>query len=140
MSSAATCLQCAPPLAYAGHEHCDLIPSGVSSTVTGYGSESEARTVPLAYRGFRAQADGTVREGLRAQPLLTAMTGGVSVAAAVARFWQNFPKALEADHNTLSIRLFPQQHRDVYELQGGEQKTHTVWLQFDRQHGNFDAR
>ncbi len=35
MSSAATCLQCCPPFAYAGHEHCDLMPSGVSSTLTG---------------------------------------------------------------------------------------------------------
>src|SRR3954466_12088174 len=61
MSSAATCLQCCPPLANAGHEQADLIPSGVSSTLTGYGSESLARTVPLAVMSLTLMSSTTRR-------------------------------------------------------------------------------
>jgi hypothetical protein len=45
-------------------------------------------------------------------------------------FWQNFPKAVEADAETLTLRLFPRQYADVHELQGGEQKTHTFTVLF----------
>ena len=41
-------------------------------------------------------------------------------------FWQNFPKAVEATADSLTLRLFPRQYGDVHELQGGEQKTHDV--------------
>ena len=34
------------------------------------------------------------------------------------------------DGNELNIRLFPCQYNDLFELQGGEQKTHTIYLQF----------
>jgi hypothetical protein len=87
------------------------------------------------FQGYRVTADDyVIAAGQRATPLIAVGDHETRVTAAVDKFWQNFPKALEADHNNLSIRLFPQQYRDVYELQGGEQKTHTVWLQFDRQH------
>ena len=39
-------------------------------------------------------------------------------------------KALEADDDTLTVRLFPRQYADVHELQGGEQKTHTFTVAF----------
>ena len=41
-------------------------------------------------------------------------------------FWQNFPKAIEATPDSLTLRFFPKQYADVHELQGGEQKTHTL--------------
>jgi hypothetical protein len=37
---------------------------------------------------------------------------------------------LEANGNELVLRLFPRQYSDVFELQGGEQKTHTIYLAF----------
>ena len=55
-----------------------------------------------------------------------------SIAGTVEGFWQNFPKALEVNDNRLTIGLFPRQYADVYELQGGEQKTHTAYLYFGR--------
>ena len=93
-------------------------------------------------QGYRVTADDCViAEGQRATPLIAIDDHETCVTATVDKFWQNFPKALEVDQNTLSIRLFPQQYRDVYELQGGEQKTHTVWLQFARRHESMpDAR
>ena len=45
-------------------------------------------------------------------------------------FWQNFPKAIESDGESLVIRLFPAQYADLHELQGGEQRTHELYLAF----------
>ena len=91
--------------------------------------------VTQTFQGYRVTADGRiVNEGKRATPIIAVGDHAIRVTATVDKFWQNFPKALEANHNKLSIRLFPQQYGDVYELQGGEQKTHTVWLQFAGQH------
>src|SRR5262249_50939880 len=55
---------------------------------------------------------------------------GGGIAVAFPEFWQQFPKALEAEGRLLRIRLFPEQFGDPFELQGGEQKTHTFWLSF----------
>ena len=45
-------------------------------------------------------------------------------------FWQQFPKAIDVEDGRLNLRLFPCQYGNPYELQGREQKTHTVWLHF----------
>jgi hypothetical protein len=52
------------------------------------------------------------------------------VAVTVRHFWQNFPKALEADAERLVVHLFPAQAGDLHELQGGEQKTHVAGVAF----------
>ncbi len=54
------------------------------------------------------------------------------VTAALPEFWQQFPKRLRAAAaaNSLCLELFPTGGETPYELQGGEQKTHTVWLHF----------
>jgi hypothetical protein len=52
------------------------------------------------------------------------------LTAAAPEFWQQFPKAIETEGGVLRVRLFPEQFGDLFELQGGEQKTHTVWLHF----------
>jgi hypothetical protein len=44
---------------------------------------------------------------------------------------RNFPKAIEIQGNELIFRLFPRQHDDLFELQGGEQKTQTIFLSFE---------
>ncbi len=68
---------------------------------------------------------------MRASPVVSVGGPSAGITVAVPEFWQQFPKAIDTQENTLNIRLFPGQSRDVFELQGGEQKTHTVWLQFD---------
>ena len=76
----------------------------------------------LKFRGFRCGA----RQGLRAQPELR--KGPLRVA--VPEFWQTFPKVLEHadDDRSVRIGLFPREHGQPFELQGGERKRHTVWL------------
>jgi hypothetical protein len=76
---------------------------------------------------------GTAGEevGLRASPVVAAGDGQSGVTVAVPEFWQQFPKAFDFDGRTLRVGLFPRQFGDLFELQGGEQKTHTVWLDFE---------
>jgi hypothetical protein len=83
------------------------------------------------FQGYCVTADGRVlHEDKRATPVLALHDGSKSLTAVIDKFWQNFPKALAADHNGVTLSLFPPQFGDVYELQGGEQKTHTVYLAF----------
>ncbi len=86
--------------------------------------------VPLAFRGYRLTAGSHERTGLRATPIVTLSRGEHAVGVAVPQFWQNFPKAVEATNDSLTLRLFPKQSADVHELQGGEQKTHTFAVAF----------
>jgi hypothetical protein len=85
-------------------------------------------TVPMQFRGFRLRWGAGSRTGLRATPTVGAVTAeGVPVlAVSVPQFWENFPYAIEGDGQDLSVRFFPRQHGRPFELQGGEQKTHTI--------------
>lgn len=90
--------------------------------------------VMQSFRGYRVTADGyLLEERHRTTPLLVINGANGSVAATIDKFWQSFPKVMEAHGNELILRLFPRQFADVFELQGGEQKTHTVYLGFSGQ-------
>jgi hypothetical protein len=91
--------------------------------------------VPCPFRGYRIRKDGKEWKGLRASPVVSVEGPTCAVAAAVPEFWEQFPKAVEADDQGLRVRLFPAQYGDLFELQGGEQKTHTVWLHFGKTGG-----
>jgi hypothetical protein len=86
--------------------------------------------VPMSFRGYRLRRGREECHGLRASPVVCLRGTGGEVTAAVPEFWQQFPKALEVADRLLCVRLFPGQFGDLFELQGGEQKTHTVWLDF----------
>jgi hypothetical protein len=88
------------------------------------------RSVPNSFRGYRARSAAGERTGLRANPVVSLTCGEGRMTAALPEFWQQFPKSIEADNRCLRVRLFPGQYGDSFELQGGEQKTHTVWLCF----------
>ncbi|MBI5136406.1 MAG: hypothetical protein HZA24_03605 [Nitrospirae bacterium] len=80
--------------------------------------------VTLPFKGYRVTGpDGQVAAGGRCQPALE--SGGAALV--LERFWQNFPKRLAATAEGLSLELFPDQS-PPHELQGGERKTHTLWL------------
>ena len=86
--------------------------------------------VPCTFRGYRLRAGDALHHGLRATPSVTATHASGSVLVAVEHFWQNFPKAIEADGRRLTLRLWPRQFADAHEIQGGEQKTHAFTLAF----------
>jgi hypothetical protein len=86
--------------------------------------------IPCSFRGYRIRTDTDDSFGLRASPLVCLNGGHGSLMVAVPEFWQQFPKAIEVDGHRLRVRLFPTQFADLFELQGGEQKTHQLWLHF----------
>src|SRR5271166_2018594 len=88
--------------------------------------------VPSQFRGYRVRHDGIESYSLRASPVVSLSADGKCITAGMPEFWQQFPKAIDVEDGRLNVRLFPSQYGDLYELQGGEQKTHTVWLKFDR--------
>lgn len=87
--------------------------------------------VKNSFRGYRLYSgEKIIAEGKRANPVISINDGKNSISGALQYFWQNFPKAMEAEGKSLKIRLFPHQFDDDFELQGGEQKTHTIFLNF----------
>ncbi|MGK0168767.1 MAG: hypothetical protein ACI9W2_000485 [Gammaproteobacteria bacterium] len=84
----------------------------------------------LEFRGYRIIGCGADSvDGLRASPVAVLCGDHDSIAVAVPQFWQNFPKAIEATDTQIKVGMFPGQHTDGYELQGGECKTHVFWIQ-----------
>lgn len=84
--------------------------------------------VPLTLPGYRLCIDDNEQLGKRATPTIHLATSQIAITACVPNFWEEFPKAFSAEGNKLSVGLFPAQFSDGFELQGGEQKTHTIWL------------
>ena len=82
------------------------------------------------FRGYRIRAAEFSTTGTRAQPVAVLSNSEHFIAASVENFWQNFPKALEVSESHLTVRLFQKQYEDVFELQGGEQKTHSMYFHF----------
>jgi YetA-like protein len=86
--------------------------------------------VPVRFRGYRGTADGVRFEGARASPIVVLDGRQFSLGVALPHFWQNCPRAVAADLQSLTVSFFPGQYPDAHELQGGEQKTHECWLLF----------
>jgi len=88
------------------------------------------RRVPTTFRGYRTSAGGATGAGLRATPVLRVSRGRQTIAVTVPHFWENFPKAVEADGSSLTVRFLPKQSADDHEIQPGEQKTHECFFAF----------
>lgn len=88
--------------------------------------------VPLTFRGYEIYSkEGKIGSGLRATPVIwCGQEGGSGVAAVLPCFWQEFPKRASWENGAIKISLFPEEFPDLHELQGGEQKTHTVVVDF----------
>ena len=88
--------------------------------------------ITTTFRGYRMDTALGATAGERATPAVTLERGRDRIAVTMEHFWQNFPKSLEARENGIVLGLFPRQHSDVHEIQGGEQKTHRFTLAFGR--------
>lgn len=85
--------------------------------------------IPLSFKGYQVRAEGqVVGSGLRATPSVQIAAEAGMLSMTLRHFWQNFPKALQAGRGRIGIHLFPHHFKDVFELQGGERKTHTLFL------------
>lgn len=83
--------------------------------------------VPCRYRGYRL-SEPSAAQGLRAEPTIKIQHANQVLQCGVPKFWQQFPKALKVCDQTVIVELFPKDWPGGHELQGGERKTHTVWL------------
>jgi hypothetical protein len=87
--------------------------------------------VPMKIRGYQVlQNNQIIAKGDRSQPVLWEGSGLTGLSLVVPRFWQEFPKALDVNQQTIDISLFPGCFPDLHELQGGEQKTHVLYFDF----------
>ena len=94
-----------------------------------------ANGLTVSYPGYQVKAgppgeSKLIGEGRRATPSVRVSTEAGWIAVTVEDFWQNFPKALRLEDGALSIGLFPSECAAGFELQGGEQKRHTLFLDF----------
>lgn len=90
--------------------------------------------VPCRFRGYHvtsARSETPLATGDRAEPTVAVASEGFRVTASILEFWQQFPKAIEANADEVRLGLFPRHWDDVFELQGGEQKRHAVWIDLD---------
>ncbi len=95
--------------------------------------------VPFKIQGYQLTQGNTVQaKGARARPVFWCGSGNLGISAALPRFWEEFPKAIEANRQFMKIALFPACFPDLHELQAGEQKTHHVYLDFCSQPGGLD--
>jgi hypothetical protein len=91
--------------------------------------------ITLPFRGYRVQHGHGECSGRRASPVVSLRGERAALTVAVPEFWQQFPKGLRVTGNELVVDLFPHHAGERHELQGGEQKTHTVWLHFGQATG-----
>jgi hypothetical protein len=91
-------------------------------------------TVRLPFRGCRVTYGERAMHVDRANPVLSRSACGVRASIALTKFWQQFPSALEGGGAGLRAGLFPRQSGESFELQGGEQKTQTLFFQFEADH------
>ena len=89
------------------------------------------RKIDVDFRGYRIATEPP-QEGLRACPILIAQNAQETIAVSYPHFWQNFPKAMKATPEGIQLELFPDRGDRDYELQGGEQKTHTFYIAFGK--------
>lgn len=90
---------------------------------------SASGEVHAPLQGYQWSSDGPTETGGRATPtLIQTDTAGRTVGIYVPRFWQNFPKSLEAKDGNIELGLFPKEFGQPFELQPGEQKTHALWI------------
>jgi hypothetical protein len=86
--------------------------------------------VPLSFPGYRLRHGNGEEVGTRSTPVVALQSDGDSISVAMQHFWQNFPKCIEAAADGIGVGLFPSQFADLHELQGGEQKTHVLYVGF----------
>ncbi len=97
---------------------------GPSRPLPPRGETQQALSVPpLSHQ----QQEGKFR---RALPVAAVQTEHLFLALAVPEFWQQFPKTLQIEPQAVRVALWPGEWDDLHELQGGERKTHTIWLEF----------
>ena len=90
--------------------------------------------VPYTLNGFECrQQNSVLHSGKRASPSLRIKAKAGQVSVFIEKFWQNCPKSLDIENNQINLGLFPEQFSGEFELQPGEKKTHSFYLDFSNE-------
>jgi len=88
--------------------------------------------VPTTFRGYRIREGTDETHGQRATPVVSSHGASGAIAITQPRFWERFPKAIEATQEHLALRFLPGQFADSHELQGGEQISEEFVVSFGK--------
>ncbi|MEZ6130609.1 MAG: hypothetical protein R3C59_18130 [Planctomycetaceae bacterium] len=83
---------------------------------------------PVRLQGYEVRSAAGVSSGLRSEPMCRIVGKDGAIAVRVPEFWQQFPSSLSVHADRITVGLFPAAAEQTYELQGGEQKTQTIWI------------
>jgi len=86
--------------------------------------------VPMQQPGWVLRNGNQEITGNRAQPTLQVETKATLISAGVDNFWQRFPKELGISQSVIRFGLLPARFPAGHELQGGEQITERIWIDF----------
>ena len=97
--------------------------------------KNSAGNIEFEKNGFVINTDNGEHEGMRISPSFSVKNTGDATSVYIEKFWQNFPKAISKQNESLTVSLFPEGN---FELQGGEKKSHLIWIDFKSTDQNFD--
>ncbi len=83
------------------------------------------------YRLFTSKKQNEDLTGTRCNPIVQINMPDARVILSLQDFWQNFPKSINVEENIMKVGIFPKECSSSYELQGGEKKRHTLFLNFE---------
>ncbi len=87
--------------------------------------------VPMTIPGFKVFKNGNcIGSGSSANPILFCKALSTSISLFMPYFWQEFPKSYSVHGGISEISFFPSRFPDLHELQGGEKKTHHLYIDF----------
>ncbi|MGQ9663103.1 MAG: exo-rhamnogalacturonan lyase family protein [Kiritimatiellia bacterium] len=110
-----------------GEQWKELLPNGHNSRVFGAGVKEVSG---VTFRGFKIFKDGKEEASGSHCPGLCDLRDNTWGFMVVAKdFWQQYPKAIEAERGKLALKIFPAEARQIYGLEPGTQKT-TDFLYF----------
>ncbi len=97
--------------------------------------KNSSGNIDIKRNGFVINSTNEEQQGNRISPCFSVNSIQNTISIYIEKFWQNFPKVLSKQDESLNIALFP---KGNFELQGGEKKSHTMWIDFKSNNQIFD--
>ena len=97
--------------------------------------KNSAGNIEIEKNGFVINSANDEHEGMRISPSFSVKNSEDTTSVYIEKFWQNFPKGISKQSESLNVALFPE---GTFELQGGEKKSHTLWIDFKSKDQNFN--
>lgn len=87
--------------------------------------------VTLPFKGYVLNVNNEQQQVIeRTTPFITTQNHQHTFSFYIEKFWQNFPTSIDINKNIITLALFPELTHETYELQPGEKKTQSFYLDF----------